>query len=590
VQELLLCVAALVLGPLLYQITTHKAKTYSFSDGFVLVGVGWLVLVELLPEYLETLGLWALPMAAIGFVFPHFLERRLESLPVSPRTILSSLIIVGLLVHQLLDGAALYVGGGADGVQAHVSSLAFAVILHQFPKGFILWEIVRKASGIAAAILVILALVAATAVGFFLGRPVLDALEDRLAVMFQCFIAGGLLHVVLHHIPGSQEMPPRPLWGGLGALAALGFFISVLHGHTHTGAGEDGASEAFLHVFLSLALESSAPILAGLLAAGVLQAFVPAGPMSWFQGRNSLSQALRGIILGTPLPICSCGVTPLYRTLVHRRVPAAAALAFLIATPEIGFDAVFISVRLLGWEMTLFRLGMAFGVAVLAACILARHFERSLPEVHHPAHAGEQPVKAPPGLLPRARNALRFGFVETVDSIGAWLVAGLALAAALEPFLKPEWAASIPRGLDIVIFSLLGMPLYVCASGATPLAAVLLAKGISPGAVLAFLITGPTTNMTTFGILSRLHGRALAVAFALVVFLLCVAFGFAVNLLAGPVEERAQALLESETHGWFQYAAAVILAAIIGFSILRLGPRGFIARLGTEAAEGQHRH
>ena len=45
--------------------------------------------------------------------------------------------------------------------------------------------------------------------------------------------------------------------------------------------------------------------------------------------------------------------------------------------------------------------------------------------------------------------------------------------------------------------ALFGMPAYVCASGATPLVAVLIYKGASPGAVLAFLLTGPATNITT---------------------------------------------------------------------------------------------
>ena len=91
----------LIVGPLVYQITTHKARTYAFFDGFVLVGVGGLVLVEVLPETvrsLESLGAVAVPVAFFGFVFPYFLESRLNILPVSPRTVLSTLIVLFLLV------------------------------------------------------------------------------------------------------------------------------------------------------------------------------------------------------------------------------------------------------------------------------------------------------------------------------------------------------------------------------------------------------------------------------------------------------------------------------------------------------------
>ena len=90
---------------------------------------------------------------------------------------------------------------------------------------------------------------------------------------------------------------------------------------------------------------------------------------------------------------------------------------------------------------------------------------------------------------------------------------GIAVAAFASPFLNAEWLQEMPGPLEVIVFAFLGMPSYVCASGATPLVAILIAGGVSPGAGLAFLLTGPATNVTTFGVLSRLHGRRLALAF-----------------------------------------------------------------------------
>ena len=156
--ELLLCLLALLCGPLLYQLARARRNTYAFFDGFVLVAVGGIVLIEILPGKFQALGIIALPVAIAGFIFPHALEHWLDSLPVSPRTILSGLIVAGLIIHQLLDGAALRSGDEALGL----SALAMAVILHQLPKGFLLWDIARKAKGAAAAALVVLGLAAAS--------------------------------------------------------------------------------------------------------------------------------------------------------------------------------------------------------------------------------------------------------------------------------------------------------------------------------------------------------------------------------------------------------------------------------------------
>ena len=88
----------------------------------------------------------------------------------------------------------------------------------------------------------------------------------------------------------------------------------------------------------------------------------------------------------------------------------------------------------------------------------------------------------------------RAGFVELVDGTAPWIVLGLAIAAAAEPWLVQMLWAQWSDVLEVAVFALLGMPIYVCAAGATPLIAVLLAAGVSPGAALAFLLTGPATN------------------------------------------------------------------------------------------------
>src|SRR5262249_2353500 len=129
------------------------------------------------------------------------------------------------------------------------------------------------------------------------------------------------------------------------------------------------------------------------------------------------------------------------------------------------------------------------------------------------------------------RQGLRYGLVEVVDHVGPWLVAGLAVAALIEPLLAAPWLTHLPWGLDVLLFTLLGMPAYVCASGAPPLAAVLIANGVSPGAAIAFLLSGPGTNVTCFGVLSKLHGRRVAAFFGAAMVVVGMIVGLGVNLL-----------------------------------------------------------
>ena len=138
---------------------------------------------------------------------------------------------------------------------------------------------------------------------------------------------------------------------------------------------------------------------------------------------------------------------------------------------------------------------------------------------------------------------------------------------------------SIPPGIDVVLFALLGVPTYVCASAATPLVAVFLIGGLSPGAALAFLITGPATNITTFGVLTRLHGRRAAAVFSLAIIGASVASGFVVNGFFADIQRVSLETFSPETTSTFKLVAVIVLFVIFGASLLRRGPRGFVAEL-----------
>lgn len=56
--------------------------------------------------------------------------------------------------------------------------------------------------------------------------------------------------------------------------------------------------------------------------------------------------------------------------------------------------------------------------------------------------------------------------------------------------------------------SLMGIPVYVCATASTPVAASLLAAGISPGTTLVFLLAGPATNLGALGVVRKEMGMA----------------------------------------------------------------------------------
>jgi uncharacterized protein len=60
---------------------------------------------------------------------------------------------------------------------------------------------------------------------------------------------------------------------------------------------------------------------------------------------------------------------------------------------------------------------------------------------------------------------------------------------------------------SMLIMLALGVPMYICATASTPIAAALILKGVSPGAALVFLLAGPATNITSLTVLTGILGR-----------------------------------------------------------------------------------
>ena len=160
-------------------------------------------------------------------------------------------------------------------------------------------------------------------------------------------------------------------------------------------------------------------------------------------------------------------------------------------------------------------------------------------------------------------------------------ILGLVAAAYVEAMLPLDSLGALGAGgLDIVVVSLVAIPSYVCAGSATPLAATLLAKGLSPGAVLAGLLLGPATNVATLGFLRAAYGLRATVAGLLATVAAVWTMALALNLTplgahvaAAPMVEHPATLLE--------FGATAAMAALVLWSLWRGGVRTWLAELGV---------
>ena len=581
---LVLGLLALIVGPLAYNALTRRGELAAMLDGFIFITIGALVSLEALPEAIAAGGVWAWAFLVAGLFGPTLLERLVHQ--AARQTHLATLLIggFGLLLHATADGAAL--GAGS----AHNPLLPVAVILHRLPVGLAVWWLLRPSFGPRVAASMLGLMIVGTVLGFAVGPQVVGAVDSSALAWFQAFVAGSILHVVFNKPHLGDEFAVERNQGisrrfeGFGNL--LGFACMAAIASLHV-AGEHGSAHwEGWHTLLQLALVSAPALLLGYTLAGLLSAFMPDATARWLSGGNRLSQSLRGMAIGLPMPVCSCGVLPLYRKLVDQGAPPAAAFAFLIATPELGLDAIILSLPLLGLEMTMLRVVSAALLALFVGWLLGRLARpaKVAPLASSCCDGSENDDAMKPAWPTRLQAGLREGFGPLVDTTAPWIIFGLLIAAAAEPLLRAPWLAGLADYWQVVAFAVLGIPTYVCAAGATPIVAVMLLAGVSPGAALAFLLAGPATNVATFGLIAGLHGRGSAALFAVATVGGAVGLGILTNVMAADLGGINPPELHDHGASLLQQVSLALLVLVFLAAIFRRGARAFV----TEGLRGHH--
>lgn len=275
---------------------------------------------------------------------------------------------------------------------------------------------------------------------------------------------------------------------------------------------------------LELYLDAAPWLLFGLLAAGLIKAWLPENLLTRWLGGRGFWPITRAALVGAPLPLCSCGVLPAALGLHRSGASRGSTISFLIATPETGVDSIALSYALLGPIMAVVRPIAAIFSAIVAGLLTSLAPEHHSIPVITPVKDGctggaccsNTVSSAPPDQNPLTTtiSGLRYAMSDILDDIAVWLAIGIVLAGAVATWVPPQALAAWGSGLPAMLLMLvIGVPMYICATASTPLAAALLLAGVSPGTVLVFLLAGPATNLATLAVVRKEFGNIILGAY-----------------------------------------------------------------------------
>ncbi len=291
-------------------------------------------------------------------------------------------------------------------------------------------------------------------------------------------------------------------------------------------------------------VDSAFLLLVGIALAGLVRVFLDETNVRRFLKGSKSWVIFKSALFGIPLPLCSCSVIPVAHQLRQSGLSKGGTTAFLVSTPETGVDSIFLTYSLTDPLMTVARPITAF-VTAMAAGLAVEMSPSADIAISEPVDtcedscscATDSPDNRPNTLIGKIIDGLKYAFGDLMADLAPYLVIGYLLAGVAALLLGDQFGA-IPDVLrsgwgSYVGAIVVGLPLYICATSSTPLAAVLLSFGFSPGAVLVFLIVGPATNVASLTVVRKiLKGRATVIYLAAIV-IVAVLCGLAVDAVYG---------------------------------------------------------
>jgi uncharacterized membrane protein YraQ (UPF0718 family)/copper chaperone CopZ len=319
---------------------------------------------------------------------------------------------------------------------------------------------------------------------------------------------------------------------------------------------------------LFILTEMAPYLMIGFIFAGLLHLLFPKKKVRKYMGQNNFRSILNAALLGVPLPLCSCGVIPTGISFYKHGASKASTVSFLISTPQTGVDSIFVTYSLLGLPFAIIRPIVAF-VTGLFGGLITKKIDKSSAEIL--PDNGENGDKRTKGFYPKIKEMFRYSFIEFLQDISNWLIIGLLIAALISVFVPDDFFADkMPNNfVGMLLILVIAIPVYICATASVPVAAVLMLKGLSPGAALVLLMAGPATNAATITMIGKVLGKKSLIGYLGAIITGALLSGLFIDYFLPPEWFRVSEHFGHMSHNhemlpmWLKTGSAILLTTLI---------------------------
>jgi hypothetical protein len=349
---------------------------------------------------------------------------------------------------------------------------------------------------------------------------------------------------------------------------------------------------SFLNNFWELTSAMSFYMLLGLFIAGIIKQLIPDNFVSSHLGKNSITSVIKATILGIPLPVCSCSVVPLAKSLEKEGASKGAVQSFLISTPITGVDSIMATYSFFGAIFTIYRVITSIIIAIIAGILqnlikdspqIKKKEEEnnklqikvksccSNDEIHPKIH---KEVKSCCSSNKKEKFSIKkvfeYAYITLFKDIAKALFIGLLIGASFTTFLPKDLLNIVFENhiLTYAMILVISLPMYVCATSSLPIVASLMLSGMSGGAGFIFLSAGPATNSVTMGVVTQMFGKKSLFIYLGVISVLSIAFGMILDIFLPNIS-----ILSINNHGEhlnpLNIIPSILMLGLIAYFIIK---------------------
>ena len=274
---------------------------------------------------------------------------------------------------------------------------------------------------------------------------------------------------------------------------------------------------------------------------GIVNAYFPVERLRNYLSSHRLYglQYLLASLFGAITPFCSCSSIPLFIGFVKGGIPLGVTLSFLITSPLVNEVAVAMFLGSFGIKATLVYVISGILLGCVGGFVLGRmHLEPYLSDWVKQVQLQSEKQTAEweqerTSFMQRLPIVIRDSW-RIVRGVLLYIFIGIGIGAFMHGFVPEgffEQYMSRDNWYAVPLSVMLAVPMYANAAGIVPVIEVFVAKGISLGTAIAFMMAVVGLSLPEATLLKKVMTWRLIAVFFITVMLFIILSGYLFNFL-----------------------------------------------------------